>query len=96
MTKSSTSCDRAGHAKAGVHNSATPRCVVTEEAKCARQTRPRTRNKPGQARAIGEFWRNRPRKEILCCDRIFPCRDRDMCRLWKLGRDTKILGHDRV
>ena len=34
--------------------------------------------------------------EALCRDRTFPCRDRDMCRLWKQGRDMKILAHDRV
>ena len=26
----------------------------------------------------------------------FSCHNRKMCRLWKLGRETKILCHDRM
>ena len=33
-------------------------------------------------------------KELYVATRLFTCHDREVCRLWKLGRDMKILGHD--
>ena len=103
MTESSASHDKAGLAKANVHDSVATCCVETEEA--------RARDRPSQARAIDQVMGARQRcahdKRILSrqraeatrnfmCDKTFPCRDKEMCRLWKLGRDTKILSCDRV
>ena len=51
--ESSTVHDMAGRAKAGANDSATPRCVATEEAMSVRQTKPGARDRSGHARMIG-------------------------------------------
>ena len=35
-------------------------------------------------------------KELYVAIGFFSCRDREMCMLWKLGHNTKILGRDRI
>ena len=38
-----------------------------------------------------EICRDRGQRHqgTLCLDRTFPCHDKEMCRLWKLGRDKE-------
>ena len=64
MTESFVAHDRAGRAKAGVHDNVAPCCVATEEAMCARQTKPSAHDRPWVcptevAPATGEFFRDR-------------------------------------
>ena len=40
--------------------------------------------------------RGQRQQGALCHNTFFPCHDKEMCRLWKLGPETKILGRDRV
>ena len=46
MTESSVAHDRAGRAKAGVHDNMALCCVATEEAMCTQQTRPKAHDRP--------------------------------------------------